>query len=710
MRPEEVVYRPAMTVNIRLRFDETLQVAPSQVALANAAENGELGAVADTSQRPPAIRRPRIRLGNAEVESANGVSTVDAEPVNRAWRGLEPLVTPEDEMTVLMNRIPTRASVNLPGPRQAAEFDMEFDFRDLPIDPRLLRAVGIEIHIGCVSDDDYARGMVGERDADGRLLSQLKTRSDLLDPFTGRPDVELQTLVFYGSADSWKASHGSGRSTVRIMGRDLRGIFLDTKVPVGRVAKVDLGQPIDRVVSDILATLPSKFDLVLDVFTDREEWPRGKIPSPVDAKGLTRLNVDTGEGGAGGTSKPPGGGKLNYWDLITQYCNLVGAIPYFRGTALWIRPSRSIYQTLTDRSLPSPFAGGRPRFGGVMVGDDGVARPDGELRVRRLVQGRHLETFEMERKFGGVVVPAVECYSIDDSKRGREALLTARWPPLDTVAGQLKEDGDVVRIPVPGVIDPGRLLAVARDVYEEIGRGEVTGSFETKYLASFGGTSQDPDLLYMRPTDAVEVVTSTEMLNSGAPVIDELVRHQSRTFHQEVEELTAQLGDPVLARVLVAQTRRAIVGQLDVFRINTVRFDWADGRIGIASDFTTYVVARHAAEEQKPKATGNQRKVTKRRVKVKGKARPVFYTPSQQVGPAAPIAARAAVAGQQVQTLTTTVLGTSLGPIIESSGAERETYLAIRRLRGEGDLVNALERRGIPTDGAASGTDTGGDK
>lgn len=710
MNPEATVFRPSMTVNLRLRFDETLQVAPSQVALAQASAAEDLGTAANTAQRPTGPRRPRIRLGTTVVESATGTSTVDAEPINRAWQGLEPLVTPQDEMTVLMNRIPIRGAVNLPGPRQAAEFDFEFDYRDLPIDPRLLRAVGVEVHLGCISDDDYARGMVGERDADGRLLSNLRTRSDLLDPFTGRPDVELQTLVFYGSADAWRVTHGSGGSRVRMTGRDLRGIFLDTKVPVATVRKVDLNQPIDQVVSDILATLPSKFDLVLDVFTDREEWPRGKVPSPVDAKGLTRLNLD--EAGSGEAKAPGSGGagKLNYWDLITQYCNLVGGIPYFRGTALWIRPARSIYQTLTDRRLPTPFAGGRPRFGGVVLGDDGVARPDGEIRVRRLVHGQHMESLEMERKFGGVVVPAIECVSIDDTKRGTQALLVARWPPADSVAGALKEDGDVLRIPVPGVIDKDRLLAVAHDIYEEIGRGEVTGTFETKYLTSFGGSSQDPDLLSLRPTDPLEITIALEALSSQSPIITELVRHKSRTFAEEVAELTAQLGDPVLARVLVAQTRRAIVGQLDVFRVCAVRFDWSDGRVGISGDFQTYVVARHRAEKEANAGAGKQRKVTRRRVKVKGQAGPVAISQTRDlpVGPA-PIAAGAIQVRDRTNQLGGRVFGNSLGPVIEASGAESETFKAIRRMRGEDDLLRALERRGISTEGAGAGPDTGGD-
>lgn len=608
-------FRPSMVVNLRLRFDESLFIAPSMLARINAASSGALETHDGKEFKPSDGRRrrgPQIRLGNTRVQDAFGERVITHSPEQAGYTGLEPLVTPTDDMTQLMNRQPILASVTMPSPRQAATFSMEFDFRDLPIDPRLVRAVGVEVHLGTVSDDDYAAGMSGRRDDTGRLLSVLRTRSELMDPFTGKPAVELQTLLFYGTADTWKVNHGEGGSRATLTGRDLRGIFLDTRIPAGRVAKVNLEQPIDRVVADILATLPAKFDLVIDVFTDRNEWPRGAIPSPADRKGVTRLRLD--EGGAAG-SQPAGGDQLRYWDLITQYCNLVGGIPYFEGTALWIRPARAVHQTLTDRRFPTPFRGGRPRIvGGQVV--NGQYQPEEEVRIRRIVHGQHVKSLEIERKFGGVVVPAVECVSIDDRFRGEEALIVARWPPANTVAGALKEDGDVLRIPVPGCVDKDRLLAVAQDTYEEIGRGEFGGTLETLFLSSFGGDAADPDLLTLRSATPLEIVVDSDRIASRAPIIDELVRHQSRSFSEEVTELTRHLGDPVLARALVATARGAVVGQIDIFRVSEVRYDWNKGVVRVQASFHNYILARHAQARQE---SPDQRSVSQRRVKVKGK-------------------------------------------------------------------------------------------
>src|SRR5262249_48212793 len=133
--------------------------------------------------------------------------------------------------------------------------------------------------------------------------------------------------------------------------------------------------------------------------------------------------------------------KATAWDLITQYCFLVGAIPYFDGWVLRVRPARSIFELrqagldaeaearraiatimpfgrrLPD--LPTPFKGGMPRD---------VGEPQ-KLRIRRLVYGRDVKTLAFERKFSGAKVPVIEVVGIDDTTRGRGKLLVVQYPP-----------------------------------------------------------------------------------------------------------------------------------------------------------------------------------------------------------------------------------------------------------------------------------------
>lgn len=53
----------------------------------------------------------------------------------------EPLVLRRGDANVsyVLNRVPKRASVELPGYRQAATFELTVDFKELPIDPRTLQ-------------------------------------------------------------------------------------------------------------------------------------------------------------------------------------------------------------------------------------------------------------------------------------------------------------------------------------------------------------------------------------------------------------------------------------------------------------------------------------------------------------------------------------------------------------------------------------------
>ena len=597
-------FYPSCVVNLTLRYDEALQVAedPNEVFTRDA--QAPLTSRAAISSEDPAARRRRVRtapvvtMGRPYGQAFDDPVKVVTSPhvtIGRAYGGDQPptasrvnvpLTFGSDGFTVFTARVPVKCGVTLTHPRQAGTFNLTFDFREFPVDPRLLRAVGVEIHMGCVSPENYARGMGGERDSSGRPLSILKTRLDIVDPFKGDAAVDGSTLLMFGTADRWFVKHDAQGSTVQIEGRDTRAIFIDAKIPVGAVSKIDLRNPIDRVIADVIATVPTEYDLDLDVFTDAGEWPGGFVPSPGDVDGLTRVRLSSS--GSKPKSTPSNGERANYWDLITNYCNLVGAVPYIRENALWIRPCRSIFDVVTDDTIDTPFAGGKPR----MV--------NGELlRVRRMVWGRNLKSLAFDRKFNGKIVPTIKTVAIDDQVSGEQRLLFGQWPPKDSPAAQAKGEGDELRVPVPGVRSKERLDAIARDIYEEIGRGEMGGTAETDNLASFGGGFDDPDLVRLRPTDPIEFVVDARQLRSISPLVSELNEVERRTFEEEVKILYQKLGDRDVARVLVATARGAIVDMLSFYQVTECRFDWGSASgIKIAFDFQNYVVSRHGGDER----------------------------------------------------------------------------------------------------------------
>ena len=630
-------YYPSCVVNMTIRFDEALQVSesgadgvsqairtdeiglrPEAIAAARSAQITVGTITAETyDQSTGQIRRrtmpgrqiiqrtfgSQVRLGDVSVQrydtDGNLVTSsvvTDSELQAAAGgesskRALTPLTFTGDGFTTIMNVAPSRASFDLPHPRQAATFTISVPYSTLAIDPRLVRAAGVEIHIGCVTAKEYGDGMTGAARKDGQASSMLSTRSGLIDPVTGLPAPDDSTLLFYGTLDKWKVEHTEEKSTVTLTGRSLIGLLLDGKPPIDALKRIDLTRPIHRVVADLIATIPIDQRLRLDVSTDAGEWTGGVVPSPGSIDGFTNIRL----GAQDGQPKAGGGGKdrVSYWDLITNLCNLVGGVPHLQGSTIWVRPGRSIYEII-DNPGRTPFR--NDRYG-----------PDGKLAIRRLLVGQHMAKFELERTMGGKPVPVVQCLGFDDRAVGMARIVKGQWPPADSAAARSKDDGDIIRIPQGGIRDAGRLTQIARDVYEEIGRGEVGGAFETVTLASFGGDNADADLLRLRPLEPIEVLVDEQ--TGPAPIVNELTARASGTFQQEVDALRTRLGDVDVARAIVAARRGAVIGILDAFRVIAVRFEVdADRGIKVSGDFQNYIVSRHGQTEQTARA--NNRIVT----------------------------------------------------------------------------------------------------
>jgi len=554
-------FRPSLVVNVELKFDEQLHLQPAVRP--------------QTTQE--AIEKPAVR--------------VNPDPVPLILRrGAE-------NVSFIAGRIPVSASMEFPGYRQAGQFSCEFDFRDLPIDPRTVRAAAVDIHLGTVSDADFADGM--STTPSGTRRSVLRTSEE--------------TLRFVGLVDEWGVSHGASGSRVSMRGRDLRGALLDTPIGVlpGAQAQLleelDWGRPINEVVQAILNFNPFFQDIA--THTNAIEWPNGVIPAPGNPGIVPRHRRGARGERTGGRGTPNAdSGSLNFWDLIVRACYLVGAIPYFQGRNLLIRPSRSIFdqQNAGTALNPTPFAGGQPRSRDEQAGVE-LTPP---LRVRRFVYGRDVEEFSFDRKYGGYARPrVVRCVSVDSSStdRGANRIVQGRWPPESApegtrrtrvAAGRQTAQEEILNIPVAGVRDTERLAEIARSIYEEIGRGEMGGMVSTKNLTSFGGTNQDPDLLRLNPGDGIEFFVDARALSSGAPLVSTLTDFTRASFEEAVRMVTERLGatrgNENLARVIVATARGQVAELQRFFRVSTVKYMWNAGTgIKIDFDFQNYVVARN---------------------------------------------------------------------------------------------------------------------
>jgi hypothetical protein len=567
------VYRPSLICNFTLRFDPrlTLAPAPAPQSVKDMLENPP--ASPGSSSKQPLILRYEART-STETNQASFVAA----------------------------RIPVSGTVELPGYRQAGKFSFKFAFKDLPIDPRVVAAARVDIHLGAVSAEDFRDGMRGGTDP-------LKPIPSVLRPVVPGAGVNTDNFRMAGIVDEWEVLHDEKGSVVSMMGRDVRAILLDTPINAGTegvgstvLSLLDTSRPINEVVAQLLSFNPMFVDF--PVVANAQEWPEGVIPAPHAADLIPRHRKGAKGKTRGGRATAPSsneGDNLKFWDLIVRLCYFVGAIPHIVGVSIVIRPSRSVFDQITG--TVDPVRNPTPFWGGKVRGFDEDAKRDitPALKVRRLVYGRDTSSVAFQRKFGGYRRPKhVRAVSFDpDSEQsGAGKILVGIYPPEETklttkvAPNNSKSLSEVLTIPVPGITDLTRLTDIARSIYEEVGRGEMGGVCETNNLASFGGGNADPDLLRLNPGDPIEFLVDTRNVRSGSPLVSTLTDHMRVSFEEAVADIAKRLGDENLARVIVATARGQVAELQRFFRVQTVKYTWNNDKgVQIAFDFENYVMA-----------------------------------------------------------------------------------------------------------------------
>ena len=579
METSGLIYYPLLACNITLRFDEALL-------------RGE----------PLDVQSVQKLAQSAKVAAASGAPSKKPLQKPDIFAGLG------DDLSKRVGVVPKQASFELPGYRQAGKFDLTFAFRDFPLDPRAIRAVGVEIYTATVRAADFQRTMLSQG-----------AYADLINQLVSNP----ANLMLAGTVDQISSSFTDKGSEVKLSGRDVRGILIDATLDATALNKLKLNQPIDKLIAQLLAFHPLSKNIPIAVASP-DEWPGKRIPESVPAEAVTRVNLKAQSSGGGGSPIPGAGGggdvsrgqqgssnQLTFWDVITQFCYLVGAVPYFEGHVLRITPVRSLYdrKRAPAPGNPTPFANG-----GVRSIDTTSGQAD--LKYRRMVYGKNLLKFDFTRKLGGKAKPvSVKCVStatLASKDKTSSRLVEAEWPPATTGNGvnsqaqlaaskatDVSPTGkdakqEVLFIPVPGIKDKATLQAIAYAVFEEVGRGEMGGSASTKDLASLGGDNFDPDLVHLRPGDPVEFFVDSIGTRALPPIVSALSSVASEDEATAIAAVAATLGgDKALAAVLVKTARGTINNLQSTFRTETVRYSW-DNMAGMAIDFDfkNYVEAR----------------------------------------------------------------------------------------------------------------------
>jgi hypothetical protein len=550
-----------------------------------------------------------------------------------------------DDLTFQIDRIPKTASIELPGYRKAGRFSMTFDYRDLPMDPRQIRAIGTQIHLGTVSGYDFAQGIVAPLALGGR--SSVLRIQDV----GGQPNPA--TLLQVGTVDDVSFKHDKECSEFTISGRDLTGLLLDCPIRPEQLAQLKLKLPIDQVVRQILSfnqligqAVDVRPNSVIGTDPILTEWDNNTPLAPAASQQTTsglaldvtrvRLGVNgsTGNpsGATPGMSAPGAPNNVNMWDMITRYCFLVGAVPYFVGQVLWIRRARNLFdtlnkspQTVIDPNRDQPFHGTRTWT---------TANTVEQLKVRRLVYGQDILDLQMERKIGGVTKPVIElvCMNTSSNQRGMATnpstntktpakLLVSQYPqnPKGAPTTQIQKHQrstkvsptgnnamtDILRIPVHGISSQARLDQMAQDIWTEIAYQELGGSFTTRDLSSLGGGNSDPDLLRLRPGDPVEILIRSDVALSQSPVNAELIRLERQLTGTAQTEYMKRLGLQATAADALARTKKVgVPGMQNFYRVTNVKFTWSHGEgVIISANFQNYVTALTAGTAQTANAT-----------------------------------------------------------------------------------------------------------
>ena len=190
---------------------------------------------------------------------------------------------------VTYQAIPRRAEWSRNSARKADTAMVELDFRDFPLDPRMLRDVLVQVHA-----------------------------QDVFVP--QRPPVPTRgNLRFIGLVDTPETKLGESGESVTFQCRDYTGIWLDTKLGFGApplAPPISLLQPLQTIVESLRLLVTPLLPPV--VFTD----PSSASFVPGRTKGKTLLTV---------------GKDQSAWDILSELCQLYGLLPVFELDALTIR-------------------------------------------------------------------------------------------------------------------------------------------------------------------------------------------------------------------------------------------------------------------------------------------------------------------------------------------------------------------------------------
>lgn len=452
-------------------------------------------------------------------------------------------VSSNDQRTHVVDGIlPLRAQLSRQGIRQGKTLNIELTFGDAPFDPRVVRSCAVEYFLGCITPEEYQRGIAGEvRGGSATPLSYLMCPDEYVDRY-GRTRTNLR---FQGWVDTWDADWPSSDSPlVRLTCTDNTRLVIDQDAPPKLTIAAE--QPIDAAIADYLSNFPQFRGLSVEY---RPNVDASKVPVLKDSIARTKYQPQLGP--------TPSGSKLKVWDYITDVCGTVGHLCYFDGTVIVVQRARTLYNSSLPARPTDPFAG--------------RILPTGRQLDRRLfIYGRNIQEMSISRKFTVNAPQNIEVRSYDTASK---KTIVARFPVSGERQSSPKpgnasnQKWTVVRI--TGIRSQTVLQLAAQSIYEQLGRNELGVRLVTTNLGSFGGDNLDPDALDLEPGDAVdvEVLREASGLNTVTDVEDS-IRNRPAEFLRALG-----YGDELAEAYAAAVSQ---IGLPTTYRAKVVGMDWSN--------------------------------------------------------------------------------------------------------------------------------------
>jgi len=485
----------------------------------------------------------------------------------------------DDPLTqVIGGIIPNSATLALNGIRSASTLALEIPFSALPIEPRMVRGVGVEFYLGTVTATEFAEGIAGATRGVQNGIEPLNLIPTDYTDASGRPRTNLR---FSGWVDEWEVVWGESQPMVRLQCRDNTAILIDTQAPP--LLALDPTIPLDQAFAKYLAVFPQFAGISVQYLPKSAQAPTYR---EVTAKASYNPRFGAPQFMANGQ-----GSVLDYFADVAGALGLVVRSDPSNATII-IQQPRSIYGSNYPTRDDDTFARTTP---------SGLVEP-----YRLFVYGRNVADMTMKRKYTVAAPTTIEVRSYDPVKKRN---LVVRYPDKAErqergLPGFILPDEKISQFFQKGITDLDTLHRIAQGLYEQLGRNELELNVKTRDLGSYGGSALDPDLLDCKVGDTIQFEVTADAQTGELNAVSQLERAQ--TSAGRAGEYVKRLGySEAFAQAYASVMENALL--LPYFRVKRMDFSWDIERgIDIAVTGVNYIAVEPEKLRDEPKQTAQQ--------------------------------------------------------------------------------------------------------